>query len=86
MLNIDKDKVEEHKGDFNFEIKEIIVLKPAELDQEFFDNAVGKDKAHNEEEFRAAIKELLELNLSNDSNYRFTIDAKRGCGKGSRGA
>ncbi len=76
MLNIDKDKVEEHKGDFNFEIKEIIVLKPAELDQEFFDNAVGKDKAHNEEEFRAAIKELLELNLSNDSNYRFTIDAK----------
>ncbi|MBD5357140.1 MAG: trigger factor [Bacteroides sp.] len=76
MLNIDKNQVEEHKGDFNFEIKEIIVLKPAELDQEFFDNAIGKDKAHNEEEFRSAIKDLLELNLKNDSNYRFTIDAK----------
>ena len=76
MLNIDRDQVEEHKGDFRFDIKEIIVLKPAEFDQEFFDNAVGKDKAHNEEEFRAAIKELLALNLVNDSNYRFTIDAK----------
>lgn len=76
MLNIDKEDVDAHKGDFNFEIKEIIVLKPAELDQEFFDNAVGKDKAHNEEEFRAAIKELIALNFGNDSNYRFTIDAK----------
>lgn len=76
MLNIDRDQVDEHKGDFRFDIKEIIVLKPAEFDQEFFDNAVGKDKAHNEEEFRAAIKELLALNLVNDSNYRFTIDAK----------
>ena len=76
MLNIDKEDVENHKGNFNFEIKDIIVLKPADLDQELFDNAVGKDKAHNEEEFRAAIKELLALNLANDSNYRFTIDAK----------
>lgn len=76
MLNIDKEEVEAHKGDFNFEIKEIIVLKPAELDQELFDNALGKDKAHNEEEFRAAIKDLLAMNLANDSNYRFTIDAK----------
>ena len=76
MLNIDKEDVENHKGNFRFDIKDIIVLKPADLDQELFDNAVGKDKAHNEEEFRAAIKELLELNLSNDSNYRFTIDAK----------
>lgn len=76
MLNIDKDEVEAHKGDFNFTIKEIIVLKPAELDQDFFDNAVGKDKAHNEEELRAEIKNLLALNLANDSNYRFTIDAK----------
>ena len=76
MLNIDKSDVENHKGDFRFDIKEIIVLKPADLDQEFFDNSVGKDKAHNEEEFRAALKELIALNFANDSNYRFTIDAK----------
>ena len=76
MLNIDKADIDAHKGDFNFEIKEIIVAKPAELDQEFFDNALGKDKVHNEEEFRAEVKDLIALNYENDSNYRFTNDAK----------
>lgn len=76
MLNIDKNDVENHKGDFNFEIKEIIVLKPADLDQEFFDNAVGKDKAHNEEEFKEAVKKMVEDQLNVESEYRFTIDAR----------
>ncbi|MCH5226708.1 MAG: trigger factor [Muribaculaceae bacterium] len=76
MLNIDKSDVENHKGDFNFEIKEIIVLKPAELDQEFFDNAVGKDKAHNEEELKAAVKELIKDQLKGESDFRFTIDSR----------
>ncbi|MCH5232200.1 MAG: trigger factor [Muribaculaceae bacterium] len=76
MLNIDKNDVDNHKGDFNFEIKEIIVLKPAELNQEFFDNAVGKDKAYNEEELKAAVAELIKSQLSADSDYRFTIDAR----------
>lgn len=77
MLNVDKADVENHKGDFRFDIKEIIVLRPAEMDQEFFDNAVGKDKAHNEEELRAAVKELIAASLANDSEYKFTIDAKK---------
>ena len=76
MLNIDKNDVDNHKGDFNFEIKEIIVLKPAELDQEFFDNAVGKDKAHNEDELKAAIKELIKDQLKGESDFRFTIDSR----------
>ena len=76
MLNIDKNDVDNHKGDFNFEIKEIIVLKPADLDQEFFDNAVGKDKAHNEEELKAAVKDLIKEQLKAESDFRFSIDAK----------
>ena len=76
MLNIDKEVAENTKSEFNLEIKEIIVLRQAELDQEFFDNAVGKDKAHNEEEYRAALKEMIEKQLASDSNYRFSIDAK----------
>ena len=76
MLNIDKNDVDNHKGDFNFEIKEIIVLKPAELDQEFFDNAVGKDKAHNEEELKAAVKDLIKDQLKGESDFRFTIDSR----------
>ncbi|MBR4885666.1 MAG: trigger factor [Muribaculaceae bacterium] len=76
MLNIDKEVAENTKSEFNLEIKEIIVLRQAELNQEFFDNTVGKDKAHNEEEYRAALKEMIEKQLSSDSNYRFSIDAK----------
>ncbi len=76
MLNIDKADAEEAKGEFNFEIKEIIVLRQAELNQEFFDNAVGKDKAHNEEEYKEALKAMIAQQLASDSNYRFSIDAK----------
>ncbi|MCH5239359.1 MAG: hypothetical protein J1F38_03975 [Muribaculaceae bacterium] len=75
MLNIDKEAIDQHQGDFNFEIKEIIVLKPAELNQEFFDNAVGKDKAHNEDELKEAVKGLLKDQLKGESDFRFTIDA-----------
>ena len=76
MLNIEKSEVENHKGDFNLDIKEIIVLEPAEHNQEFFDMVFGADKVHNEEEYRAALKEMLVAGLANDSNYRFTIDAR----------
>lgn len=75
MLNIDKSDVDAHKGDFNMEIKEIIVLKPAEHNQEFFDMVFGADKVHSEEEYRAALKDMISAGLRNDSNYRFTIDA-----------
>lgn len=77
MLGLDQQDVESHKGDFRFNIKEIIVLKPAELNQEFFDTITGKDKVHNEEEFRAEMKNLMEANFENDSMYRFTVDAKK---------
>lgn len=76
MLNIDKEDVENHKGDFSFEIKEIIVVRPAELDQEFFENVFGKDKVDSEESFRKEVKGIIEAGVQNDSNYRFNIDAK----------
>jgi len=76
MLNIDKSDVDAHKGDFNMEIKEIIVLKPAEHNQEFFDMVFGADKVHNEDEYRSALKDMISAGLRNDSNYRFTIDAR----------
>lgn len=77
MLNIAKEETENHKGDFNMEIKEIIVLKPAEHNQEFFDMVFGADKVHNQEEYRAALRDMIAASLVNDSNYRFTIDAKK---------
>lgn len=78
MLNIDKADAAAHHGDFKMEIKEIIVVQPAELNEEYFENLFGKDKVHNEEEYRNAIKEMIANALGHDSFYRFTIDAKQG--------
>ncbi len=76
MLNIPKEETAAHHGDFNLNIKEIIVLRPAEHDQEFFDQVLGKDEVHNEEEYVAKLKEMMASQLTADSNYRFSIDAK----------
>lgn len=76
MLNIAKEDTAGHHGDFNLEIKEIIVLKPAEDSQEFFDNVFGKDQVHNAEEYAAAIRNMIAKQLEADSNFRFTIDGK----------
>ena len=76
MLNIDKDDVENHKGDFQFEITDSIVLRPAELGQEYYDQLFGKDNVKNEEEYKKSVKEMIEAQLSNDSDFRFTIDSK----------
>ncbi|MDE5870183.1 MAG: trigger factor family protein, partial [Muribaculaceae bacterium] len=60
MLNISKEDTENHKGDFNFEIKEIIVLKPAEHNEEFYKNVFGRDDIKTEEEYKEALKELIQ--------------------------
>ena len=76
MLNIDKEDVDNHLGDFNMEIKEIIVVVPAELNQEYFDSVFGKDQVHNEEEYRKALAEIIASELKVNSDYRFTLDSR----------
>ncbi len=76
MLNISKEEAENIKGDFNIEIKEIIVMRDAELNDEFFTNVFGQDKVHNEEEYNEALRNMISQQLVADSNYRFTIDSR----------
>lgn len=75
MLNVSKELAPEYKGDFRFDIKEIIVLKPAELNEEFFKQAFGDD-VKDEKQYREAVKKMIEASLTGDQNYRFTIDAE----------
>lgn len=72
MLNIDKEKAADVKADFEFAISEIIVVKLAEHCEDFYNDVFGKDKVHNEEEYFAALKNMIaqqmlpnSLNLSN---------------------
>ena len=76
LLNLPKEEAEKHQGDFRFDIKEIIVLKPAELNEEFFKEAFG-DNVKDENEYRDAVRKMIESSLTGDQNYRFTIDAEK---------
>lgn len=76
MLGIDKDQADSYKGDFLCTIREIIVLRPAELGEEYYEQVFGKDKVKDEAEYRNALNEMIANRLKADSNYRFTIDAK----------
>lgn len=71
MLNIDQDKAAEVKGDFEMVITEIIVVKPAEHNQEFFDNIFGRDKVHNDEEYNQALKEMISNSFRGTTDYYF---------------
>lgn len=74
-LGIDREKAPEMKADFEMAISEIIVATPAKLDQEFFDNVFGPDKVHNEEEYRATLRNGITQSFVPSSLQLFTRDA-----------
>lgn len=76
MLQVGKDRVADLHNNFRLTISEIIVVRPAELNQEFFDQVFGKDKVHNEEEYRNAIKEMIAGELSYNSQMVFRVSAR----------
>lgn len=77
MLNIEKEKAADVKGNFEFAIAEIIVVKPAELNQEYFDGLFGKDKVKTEEEYFAEIKKMISSQISGNSEVLFRIQAEK---------
>lgn len=77
MLNIDKERTAEVQGDFEMSISEIIVVRPAEDGEEFYTNVFGKDRVHNAEEYRAAVKELIANELSGNSQMVFSFSARK---------
>ena len=76
LLKLKKEEVAEHKGNFSFQIEEITRMIPGDLTQELFDQVLGEDKAHNEEEFRAQIKEAIAKQFESDSDYKFLLDVR----------
>ncbi|WP_289732923.1 trigger factor [uncultured Duncaniella sp.] len=71
MLHVDKAIAGDIKGDFEMTISEIIVSVPAELGEEYYKIVFGEDKVHNEEEYRAAVKEMIANELSQNSHILF---------------
>ncbi len=77
MLQIDKDKASEVKANFEFAIAEIIVVKPADLNQEYFDGLFGKDKVTSEEAYFAEIKKMISSQISGNSDMLFRVQTEK---------
>ena len=77
MLNIDRDRVPSVTSDFEIVISEILIVKPAEHTQEFYDEVFGRDKVHSEEEYEAALKAMIAQEFSQYTDYRFSQDAEK---------
>lgn len=66
------------EGDYEYKITKITRQAAPELNQEFFDLAVGAGKASNEEEYRAQLAELIAKNYERDADAHlyFAIQEK----------
>ncbi|MBQ2367699.1 MAG: trigger factor [Bacteroidaceae bacterium] len=76
LLRVEKEKVAEVTGDFNFTVTEITRFVASELNQNVFDAAFGKDAVKSEEEFRARIKEDIAARFEVESDYKMMLDAR----------
>lgn len=76
ILHIDKDEVQKTPPYFRFTIREISRFENAELNQELFDKAFGKDNINSVEEFHKRLEQEIGNSLSRESEYRFLIDTK----------
>lgn len=76
LLKIEKEKVADYKGDFNFQINEITRYVPGELNQELFDAVYPGGEVKSEEEFRTKIKEAIVNQFKKDSDYKFILDLR----------
>ena len=78
LLNVDRNVAAEMKSDFRVTIEEIKVNQEAEMNEEFFKGVLGTEtEVKDEAAFREAVREMIQRANVPESNYRFTVDAKR---------
>ena len=76
LLKVDKEKVAEHNGDFNFQITEITRFVPGPLNEELFEQVYPGAGIKTAEEFTAKIREAIENQFKKDADYRFLLDMR----------
>jgi len=81
LLKIEKDQVKDVKDDFSYQVKEITRFKPAEVNQELFDQVFGEGVVKDEKTFRAKIAEALEKSFAIESDFRFLNNVRQAAEK-----
>ena len=82
LLKIERDAVKDMESEFSYQITEIQRFKKHEVNEELFKQVFGEDTdVKDEAAFRAKIKEGLQTQLVNDSDYKFILDVREHCEK-----
>jgi trigger factor len=76
MLNITKEEAENVTADFTMKIVEINRFSPSEINEDLFEKACAGKEVKDEAGFRAIVSEEIAATLVNDSDYKFSLDAK----------
>lgn len=77
LLGITKEQAAEMKSDFNLQITEITRYEAAPLNQDLFDQVLGKGTVSSEEEFRTKIAEDMRKNFVADSDFLFMQNLRK---------
>ncbi len=77
LLKVKKEEINNHQGEFSFEIQSITRYTEAELNPELFDKVFEPGSVKTEEEFRQKVREMIGNQYLPDSNYKFMLDVKK---------
>ena len=69
VIGQSEDEIKELKGEFDFTVKNVNRVEPAEMNQEFFDKIFGEGKVKTEDEFVAEYTKIFEENYDRESEY-----------------
>jgi trigger factor len=64
------------EGTFKCKIDEVLKYEKAKPGKEFYEKVYGEGAVKNEEEFNQRVSEEIALNYEQESEYRFTLDAR----------
>ncbi|MFY0643421.1 MAG: trigger factor [Bacteroidia bacterium] len=76
-LAIEEDQIKILSKDFNFKVKEIRRVIPAELNQEFYNQVFGPDVVTNEEDFKKKIEENLGLYYKSEAEKQLESEVNQ---------
>lgn len=76
LLKVKKEELESINPNFKVEIKEVKRFAEAKADQALFDRIFGEGVVKSEEEFDAKIVERMKGEYSQESDYKFMLDAR----------
>ena len=76
LLKVDKEQVEDLTADFSYQVTEIRHFQPAEVNQSLFDKVFGEGTVSSEKEFRQKIADSIQVQLSQNSDYKFLFDLR----------